>query len=100
MNPEVFPRHLSGVGAPHVDHLLLLNDVNLVDRFFHEVLDFYAVERVQTSVEEDADYIGTWLSTGMRPHDIALIDGPQGKIHHFAFGLKDWSEILRAGQLF
>ena len=23
VNPEVFPRHLSGVGAPHVDHLLL-----------------------------------------------------------------------------
>jgi hypothetical protein len=26
--------------------------------------------------------------------------GPQGKIHHFAFGLKDWSEILHAGQIF
>ena len=36
----------------------------------------------------------------MRPHDIAFIDGPQGKLHHFAFGLKDWSEMLRAGQLF
>ncbi len=101
VNPEVFPRHLSGVGAPHVDHLLLsTSDVNLIDRFFHEVLDFYAVERVQTSVEKDADYIATWLSTGMRPHDIAFLDGPQGKIHHFAFGLKDWSDILHAGQIF
>ena len=71
-----------------------------MDRFFHEVLDFYAVERVATSLDDDADYIASWLSTGMRPHDIALIDGPQGKLHHFAFGLKDWSEILHAGQLF
>ena len=101
VNPEVFPRHLLGVGAPHIDHLLVTtNDVKLMDRFFKEVLDFYAVERVCTSLEDDADYIGTWMSTGMRPHDIALIDGPQGKLHHFAFGLKDWSEVLRAGQLF
>jgi catechol 2,3-dioxygenase len=55
--PASSRRHLAGVGAPHVDHLL-------------------------------------------RPHDIAFLDGPQGKLHHFAFGLKDWSEILRAGQLF
>jgi catechol 2,3-dioxygenase len=91
VNPEVFPRHLKGVGAPHIDHLLIAtDDVKLGDRFFREVLDFYAVERVATSLDSDADYIGTWLSTGMRPHDIALIDGPKGKLHHIAFGLRDW----------
>jgi len=101
VNPEVFPRHLEGVGAPHVDHLLAsTDDVKLIDRFFHEVLDFYAVERVATGLEQDADYIATWLSTGMRPHDIAFLEGPKGKLHHFAFGLKDWSEILHAGQIF
>jgi catechol 2,3-dioxygenase len=101
VNPEVFPRHLKGVGAPHIDHLLIAtDDVKLGDRFFREVLDFYAVERVATSLDSNADYIGTWLSTGMRPHDIALIDGPKGKLHHIAFGLRDWGEILRAGQIF
>jgi catechol 2,3-dioxygenase len=101
LNPEVFPRHLVGVGAPHLDHLLITaEDVNLVDRFFSEVLDFYATERVVTTLDEHADYIGTWMSTGMRPHDIAVIDGPQGKLHHFAFGLNDWSAVLHAGQLF
>jgi len=40
-----------------------LRNPQLADRFFCEVLDFYATERAQTS-------------------------------------LKDWSEILRAGQLF
>jgi catechol 2,3-dioxygenase len=95
------PRHLIGVGAPRVEHALLAtDDVRLADRFFCEVLDFYATERVQTSLDDDCQYIGTWLSAGNQVHDIAFIDGPPGKLHHFAFQLKDWSEILRAGQLF
>jgi catechol 2,3-dioxygenase len=102
VNPEVFPRHLIGVGAPRVEHALLAtDDVKLADRFFREVLDFYATERVQTSLDDDCQYIGTWLCAGgNQVHDIAFIDGPPGKLHHFAFQLKDWSEILRAGQLF
>jgi catechol 2,3-dioxygenase len=71
-----------------------------MDRFFHEVLDFYSVERVQTSTEDNADYIATWMSASNRPHDIAILEGRQGKLHHFAFGLHDWSKILHAGQIF
>jgi len=100
-NPEVFPRHLVGVGAPHVDHALVTaEDVKLADRFFGEVLGFYATERVQTSLDDDADYIGTWMTAGNTVHDIAVIGGPNGKLHHFAFELLDWSEIKRAGDLF
>jgi catechol 2,3-dioxygenase len=51
-NPEVFPRHLVGVGAPRIDHALITaEDVKLADRFFAEVLGFYASERVVTSLE-------------------------------------------------
>jgi catechol 2,3-dioxygenase len=101
LNPHVFPRHLMGVGAPRVEHALLAtDDVKLSDRFFREVLDFYATERVQTSLDDDCAYIGSWLSAGNQVHDIAFIDGPPGKLHHFAFQLKDWSEILKAGQIF
>ena len=100
-NPEAFPRHLVGVGAPNIDHALITaEDINLMDRFFREVLDFYATERVQTSLDGDAEYIGSWLSAGQKVHDIALIKGPQGKLHHFAFELGEWSDILRAGDLF
>jgi len=100
-NPEVFPRHLVGVGAPRIDHALITaDDVNLMDRFLNDVLDFYAVERVVTSLDDDAMMIGTWMSAGQTPHDIAVIKGPQGKLHHFAFNLTDWSEIRRAGQQF
>ncbi len=100
-NPEAFPRHMVGVGAPNIDHALITaDDINLMDRFFSEVLDFYATERVQTSLDDDADYIGTWMSAGMKVHDIALIKGPNGKLHHFAFELGDWADILRAGDIF
>jgi catechol 2,3-dioxygenase len=100
-NPEVFPRHLVGVGAPRVDHALITaEDVKLADRFFHDVLGFYASERVVTSLDADADYIGTWMTAGNTVHDIAVIGGPNGKLHHFAFQLTDWAEIKRAGDFF
>ncbi len=100
-NPDVFPRHLVGVGAPRIDHALITaEDPALVDRFFREVLDFYPTERVATSLDDDAQLIGSWLSTSNTPHDIAVIGGPNGKLHHFAFELTDWSEIKRAGGLF
>ncbi|MBL8930878.1 MAG: catechol 2,3-dioxygenase [Kineosporiaceae bacterium] len=100
-NPEVFPRHLVGVGAPRIEHALITaDDVNLMDAFFHDVLGFYATERVVESLDDGAMMIGTWMAAGNNVHDIAVIKGPQGKLHHFAFHLADWSEIKRAGQLF
>jgi catechol 2,3-dioxygenase-like lactoylglutathione lyase family enzyme len=32
--------------------------------------------------------------------DVAIIKGPNGKLHHFAFLLEDWNAILRAGDIF
>jgi catechol 2,3-dioxygenase len=64
------------------------------------VLDFSTTERVCTSLDDDAQLIGSWLSTSNTPHDIAVIGGPNGKLHHFAFELADWAEIKRAGGLF
>ena len=37
---------------------------------------------------------------GESPHDIAFIKGPNGKLHHFAFHLGDWNDILKAGDIF
>lgn len=101
VNPEVFPRHRVGVGAPSIDHALITaEDVSLMERFFSEVIDFYPTERVATSLDDDADCVATWLSAGQKVHDIAVIQGPQGKLHHFAFELGDWADVLHAGDLF
>jgi catechol 2,3-dioxygenase len=100
-NPESFPRHLVGVGVPAIDHALVTaEDVKGMERFLTETFGFYATERVQTSLEPDCDYIGTWMTGGNQIHQLAVIAGPQGKLHHFAFKLSDWNEVGHAADLF
>ncbi|GAB2985275.1 catechol 2,3-dioxygenase [Amycolatopsis acidiphila] len=101
LNPDVFPRHLVGVGVPRVDHALITTeDPATLERFFGECLKFRPAERVVTDLSEDADLLGSWMFCTNTPHDIAFIKGPNGKLHHFAYYLNDWSDILKAGQLF
>jgi catechol 2,3-dioxygenase len=100
-NPESFPRHLVGVGVPAIDHALITAaDVKGMELFLTDVFGFYATERVQTSLEPDADYIGTWMTSGNQIHQLAVIAGPQGKLHHFAFKLADWNDVGHAADLF
>lgn len=101
VNPEVFPRHLVGVGVPAIDHMLITaEDPALMEKMFMEVCDFFPTERVQTSLDDDHECIGTWMSAAQKVHDIAIIGGPNGKLHHFAFQLNDWSAVGRAASLF
>ena len=101
-NPEAFPRHLVGVGAPALDHsLILAEDVRTMENMFRQVFDFFPTERVQTDLEDDdAHYIATWMTSNNQIHQIAVLEGPQATLHHFAFNLQDWTEIGRAGDLF
>lgn len=100
VNPNPFPRHLVGVGVPRIDHALITADEPaLVERFFADVLDFGTSERVVTDLD-DGEVIGTWMFCTNTPHDIACIKGPNGKLHHFAFYLNDWNDVLQAGDLF
>ena len=100
LNPEAWPRHVRGVGTHWIDHALIAaDDPGLVERFFMEVLDFRVAERAIDSVS-NPEVIGTWLTCGDSPHDLACIKGPDNKLHHFAYHLEDWSAILRAGDIF
>jgi len=102
INPEVFPRDLLGIGAPHIDHALLgCDDATTTERYFKEVLGFYATERLVADLDHQDETLATWLSVGNRGHDIALIGGPgyDGKLHHMAFQLDRWADILHAGQI-
>lgn len=51
-------------------------------------------------MSDDGELIGSWMFCTNTPHDIAFIKGGNGKLHHFAYQMGDWSEILRAGDLF
>jgi len=100
-NPEAWPRHQEGVAVPAIDHALVVcQDPTLSESFFREVLDFYPTERVQPELESK-ECMATWLSAGQKIHDIAILGGPvQGKLHHFAFQLEDWSAVLKAADIF
>jgi catechol 2,3-dioxygenase len=100
INPEAWPRHVRGVGTHWIDHALIaVEDPGTVERFMTEVLDFRAAERVVASMEHP-EIIGSWMTCGESPHDLAFIKGPNNKLHHFAYHLEDWGAILRAGDIF
>lgn len=100
-NPEAFPRHLVGIGAPRLDHMMIwVNDVREIERFFIECVDMWPTERIMTSLDPDAEQIASFLTLGESNHDIALVQMPENKIHHFAFEMRSWDDILRAADLF
>ncbi|MFN8193275.1 MAG: catechol 2,3-dioxygenase [Nocardioidaceae bacterium] len=100
-NPDAFPRHMVGVGVPALDHALILTeDVATTEAMFKELFGYFATERVQTSLDDDHDVIASWLTNNNQIHQIAVLNGPQGKLHHFAFKLGDWTEVGRAADLF
>lgn len=101
LNPDPFPRHLVGVGVPRLDHALITTeDPATLERFFAECLDFRAAERLVTDQSDTGELIGSWMYCTNTPHDIAMIKGPNGKLHHFAFYMNSWDDMARAGDLF
>lgn len=102
INPEVWPRNKRGAAAHWIDHCLIAaDDPGLAERFFQEALDFRTAERVVETME-NPDVIGTWLTApdSHSAHDLAVIKGPNAKLHHFAYHLDDWNAILHAADLF
>ncbi|MFV0461994.1 MAG: catechol 2,3-dioxygenase [Nostocoides sp.] len=100
-NPDAFPRHLIGVGAPALDHALITaEDPALMERMLIDVFGYFVTERAQTSLDDDADCIATWLTNNNQIHQLAVLGAPNGKLHHFAFRLGDWSDVGRAADIF
>ena len=100
INPEAWPRNIRGVGTHWIDHALIsVEEPALVERFMSECLDFRSAERAVVSME-DPELLGSWMTCGESPHDLAFIKGPNNKLHHFAYHLEDWSAILKAGDIF
>ena len=69
-------------------------------KFLQDVFGYFVTEKVATSLDEDADTIASWMTNNNQIHQLAVLSGPQGKLHHFAFKLGDWSEVGRAADLF
>ncbi len=96
-NPPPKPMGLTGIAPPRIDHLFLTaEDVGGLTDFLVDVLGFRVTEQV---VGDDGFRIATWLEVSHSSHDIALVTGPNGGLHHFAFHVEDWTALRDAADI-
>jgi catechol 2,3-dioxygenase len=75
-----------------------INKVAESTKFMTEVLGFYLVEQVMVGPDGDIQ-LATWLSCSNTPHDIAFVGGPVMGLHHLAFFLDSWNDVLKAADI-
>lgn len=106
-NPDPWPDGLKGAGVHWLDHALLMceldpergvNKVAETTQFMQEVLEFRLCEQVMVGPDHSIQ-AATWLSRTTTPHDIAFVGGPKMGLHHCAFFLDEWSDVLKAADI-
>jgi catechol 2,3-dioxygenase len=107
LNPDPWPSDIKGCGVLHLDHCLLIAELNPPagintvaenSRFFQEVLNFKLTEQIMVGPDNSIQ-AGAFLSCSSKPHDIAFVGGERGGFHHLSFYLEDWSDVLRSGDI-
>ncbi len=107
LNPDPWPDNLKGAGAHWLDHCLLMCELNPEKginrvaentKFVMEVLDFFLTEQVLVGPTGDMQ-AATWLARTTTPHDIAFVGGPSNGLHHIAFFLDSWHDVLKSADV-
>ena len=98
LNPSpVPPPDLPGIAPPRMDHLLInAEEVGEAHAFFKEVLGFRMTEQV---LDANGHQLGVWMERSHSPHDVAIVNGPNGALHHFAFWLDDWDHVRKSADI-
>jgi catechol 2,3-dioxygenase len=106
-NPDPWPDDIKGAGAHWLDHLLLMceldpakgvNKVAENTRFMQECLDFWVTEQVVVGPGGSIQ-AASWMSKTNTPHDIAFVGGPRAGLHHIAFFLDSWHDVLKSADV-
>lgn len=107
LNPEPWPDGLDGAAVHWLDHVMLMcpvdseagiNTVEANVRFLGEALDFHLAEQVLAGPDHSVQ-AAAWLFRGCKPHDLAMAGGPVAGLHHVAFYLDNWHDVLRAADV-
>jgi catechol 2,3-dioxygenase len=107
LNPEPWPDGLEGAKVHWLDHVMLMcpvdpaagiNTVEANVRFLKEALDFYLAEQVLAGPDYSMQ-AAAWLFRGCKPHDLAMAGGPVAGLHHVAFYLDSWHDVLHAADV-
>ncbi len=97
LNPVYRPPSGRGIAPPRMDHMLInAEEVGEATKFFMDVLGFRLTEQL---IDAEGHQIGTWLERSHRPHDIAIVSGSNGALHHFAYWLDDWDHVRKAADI-
>lgn len=97
LNPEPFVHGLRGIAPPRMDHVLVTaEEVGEASKFYMDVLGFRLTEQL---LDGDGHQIGTWMERSHSPHDLAVVSGSNGGLHHFAFWLDDWDHVRKAADI-
>lgn len=98
LNPHPWPLNAKGIAPHHLDHVLLTgDDISNVSRFFMEVLNFGQSERIMTV--DGQQMIGSFMFTTNKAHDVAFVKGPDAKLHHAAFHVDNFYDVLKAADI-
>ncbi|MFZ2393154.1 catechol 2,3-dioxygenase [Rhodoferax sp.] len=106
-NPDPWPDNITGAGAHWLDHCLLMCELNPETgvnkvaentKFMIDVLDFFLTEQVVVG-PNGAIQAAAWLARTTTPHDIAFVGGPRMGLHHIAFFLDSWHDILKSADV-
>jgi catechol 2,3-dioxygenase len=106
-NPDPWPDDVRGAGAHWLDHALLMCEINPetgVNKvaedtdFMRECLDFFLTEQILVGPEGKTQF-ATWMARTTTPHDIAFVGGPVMGLHHIAFFLDSWHDVLKAADV-
>lgn len=93
--PGATPRER--IAPPRMDHLLVTaEEVGEATRFYIDVLGFRITEQL---LDGNGHQLGTWMERSHSPHDLAVVHGPNGGLHHFAYWLDDWDEVRNAADI-
>lgn len=91
------PLGLPGIAPPRMDHVLVTaEEVPEASKFYMDVLGFRLTEQL---LDGDGHQIGTWMERSHSPHDLAVVSGPNGGLHHFAYWLDDWDQVRSAADV-
>jgi catechol 2,3-dioxygenase len=99
MNPSIYYDGVRGIAPVRLDHWQIHGtDLDGSRELFEKVLGFSVVERI-VAADGKTD-LGVWMSCSIKPHDIAFVrDERANTLHHTAFYIETWEQLLRAADL-
>lgn len=106
LNPKPFffdpggtpdPLGPTGISPPRMDHILVTaEEVGEATQFYTDVLGFRVTEQL---LDGNGHQVGTWMERSHTPHDLAVVAGTNGGLHHFAYWLDDWNHVRSAADI-